>query len=157
MRCWLLPAGSSLESMTELGVTPLALWGSAQVLMVLTSSSMVMARRANICSVKIAAQHSQSPCSGAPAPASLCSPVASSPLFWYFLWAPTQHPPSTRDTRLAAASRRDSSAASSAHWPSASGQLPPLGIGQLPLCRYLSVRMGIQFPLLPFSFLFPRK
>ena len=32
----------------ELGVTPLALWGSAQVLMVLTSSSMVMARRANI-------------------------------------------------------------------------------------------------------------
>ena len=31
-----------------LGVTPLALWGSAQVLMVLTSSSMVMARRANI-------------------------------------------------------------------------------------------------------------
>ena len=48
MRCWLLPAGSSLESMTVLGVTPLALWGSAQVLMVLTSSSMVMARRENI-------------------------------------------------------------------------------------------------------------
>ena len=52
MRCWLLPAGSSLESMTVLGVTPLALWGSAQVLMVLTSSSMVMARRANICTAR---------------------------------------------------------------------------------------------------------
>ena len=52
MRCWLLPAGSSLESMTVLGVTPLALWGSAQVLMVLTSSSMVMARRANICTAQ---------------------------------------------------------------------------------------------------------
>jgi len=47
MRCWLLQGGSSLESMTVLGVTPLALWGSAQVLMVLTSSSMVK-RRANI-------------------------------------------------------------------------------------------------------------
>ena len=34
--------------MMVLGVTPLALWGSAQVLMVLISSSMVMARVANI-------------------------------------------------------------------------------------------------------------
>jgi hypothetical protein len=33
-------------------VMPLALWGSAQVLMVLTSSSMVMARRANIITAK---------------------------------------------------------------------------------------------------------
>ena len=36
MRCWLFLGGSSLESMTVLGVTPLAEWGSAQVLMVLT-------------------------------------------------------------------------------------------------------------------------
>jgi len=112
MRCWLLPAGSSLESMTELGVTPLALWGSAQVLMVLTSSSMVMERRANICSTKIPAQPRQSPYSGAqtslPAPTArlllgLSAPpafapqIASSPAFWYFFWAemppPTLEPP----------------------------------------------------------------
>jgi len=48
MRCWLFWGGSSLESMTVLGVTPLALWGSAQVLMVLTSSRMVIIRVANI-------------------------------------------------------------------------------------------------------------
>jgi hypothetical protein len=39
MRCWLLPGGLSLESMTVLGVMPLALRGSAHVLMVLTSAS----------------------------------------------------------------------------------------------------------------------
>jgi len=48
MRCWLLPGGESFESMTVLGVTPLALWGSAQVLMVLTSSSWERRRRENI-------------------------------------------------------------------------------------------------------------
>jgi hypothetical protein len=156
MRCWLLPAGSSLESMTELGVTPLALWGSAQVLMVLTSSSMVMARRANICSVKIAAQHSQSPCSGAPAPASLCSPVASSPLFWYFLWAPTQHPPQLGTPALLPP-------AAGTHPPPPLLTGPPLPVSSLhwALDSFRSVATsggnGIDFPLLPFSFLFPRK
>mmetsp|Transcript_19953 Transcript_19953/g.40443 ORF Transcript_19953/g.40443 Transcript_19953/m.40443 type:complete len:222 (+) Transcript_19953:24-689(+) len=38
MRCWLLAGGSSLESMIVFGVTPLALCGSAQVLMWFTSS-----------------------------------------------------------------------------------------------------------------------
>jgi hypothetical protein len=52
MRCWLLAGGSSLESMTVLGVMPLALWGSAQVLMVFTSSSIDMERRANIVTAK---------------------------------------------------------------------------------------------------------
>jgi hypothetical protein len=60
MRCWLLQAGSSLESMTVLGVTPLALWGSAQVLMVLTSSSMVNLRMANIFPAQQATRHSVS-------------------------------------------------------------------------------------------------
>jgi hypothetical protein len=120
MRCWLLPAGSSLESMTELGVTPLALWGSAQVLMVLTSSSMVMERRANICSTKIAAQQRQSPCSGAqpslPAPTGLPSSYWACQLrqpllhisparqpFWYVFWAER---PSTRTTLLPPAASR---------------------------------------------------
>ncbi len=51
MRCWLLAGGSSLESIMVFGVTPLALCGSAQVLMVLISgtySSMVVRRRENI-------------------------------------------------------------------------------------------------------------
>jgi hypothetical protein len=44
MRCWLLPGGLSLESMTVLGVMPLALWGSAHVLMVFTSGHVLMRR-----------------------------------------------------------------------------------------------------------------
>ena len=85
MRCWLLQGGSSLESMTVLGVTPLALWGSAQVLMVFTSSRMVIIRVANIFDAAKAISQSVSsssiqhkhPCSlGTPSTRWLASPTA---------------------------------------------------------------------------------